>query len=505
MKPTLKQEDSGLKKTLARIGVLTGAFLLLTVPIFPQDYPPGILYVTFHPGAIDSLYQDSTGFILCGIPYLDSVNRANDCQGFRFIGHTALPLIANDYHVIFPNAANIPALAATYEVAVEVRWARPDYYVELFFTPNDPYFTQQEEGGPECYQWNMDAGHCQFEKAWDITKGDTGVVIAVIDNGCFYSHPDLQDNLWVNTPEDINNSGTFEPLPDSLGGDLDGDDDDGNGIIDDVIGYNFPFGGPPDPYIQINGHGTFTSSIAAAVTNDSLGVSGAGFNCRLMVISMYLQSHVTSVAVGALAYATKMGADVISMSWGAISDSSLILAIDSAYARNIALVGAFPNGGSLSINPYPASFAKVIGVAGVQHNDHRHPESSYGDSVDVSAPIKAWGALYRDTTTLQPIWDYTYVDPDGDTIPCLVSQEPPATCDCPEWDTLPPWGVGNSFAAPLVAGAAALVKSAYPNMTNAQIMAKLRTSTDPVNYSGQDSSDGIAGKMGTGRLNVLKR
>jgi hypothetical protein len=77
MKPVFDHEGSGRKRTLAGIGIAMGIFLISAVSLFPQDYPPGVLYVTFHSGAIDSLYQDSTGFILCGIPYIDSVSRAN--------------------------------------------------------------------------------------------------------------------------------------------------------------------------------------------------------------------------------------------------------------------------------------------------------------------------------------------------------------------------------------------------------------------------------------------
>ena len=192
MKPRFKNQGSGLKRTFAGIGMVMGALLLSAASIFPQDYPPGLLYVTFHAGAIDSLWEDSTGFTLCGIPYIDSVNRANNCQDVRFIGHQALPLSANDYHVIFPENADIPALATVYKVAPQVRWARPDWYVKPAFTPNDPFFSKEPGDGPECYQWNMDSTHCQFEKAWDITQGDTGVVIAIIDDGFLYSHPDIK-------------------------------------------------------------------------------------------------------------------------------------------------------------------------------------------------------------------------------------------------------------------------------------------------------------------------
>ncbi len=505
------------KRAWVKMGLLMGVVLLNAVPVFPQDYPPGILWVTFHSGAIDSLYHDSTGFILCGIPYIDSVNRANNCQDFRFIGHPALPLSTNDYHVIFPDSANIPALAAAYETAAEVRWARPDYYVEFQFTPNDSFFSDFSPcpGGCqeaiECEQWNLK--RCSFEGAWDITQGDTGVVIAVIDLGCFYNHPDIQGNLWVNVPEDFNGNRTFEPWcsDSTVPGDLDSVDNDGNGFIDDVIGYNFPFSGAPNPYIPIDEtHGTFTSSIAAAVTNNSIGVSGAGFKSRLMVISIEFENFsdstlkvaVASGAAKGIQYAAKMGAEVVSMSFTTEVDSALILAVDTAFAKNCVMVAAAGNNGTQT-SRYPASFPKVLSVTGVDFFDAKHPIASYSDSVDLSAPIKAWSTALKLTAgPPQPIYNYGW---DYKDFPCPPNC-PPIGC----WenlgfdDTLPRENLGTSWSAPLVAGAAALVKSAYPNMTNAQIIAKLKSSTDSVHHKGGNKDSAWENKMGTGRLNSFK-
>ncbi|MCI0329382.1 MAG: S8 family serine peptidase [candidate division Zixibacteria bacterium] len=467
------------------------------------DYAPGVLYVTFRPGSIDSIWHDAAGVIRCGIPYIDSLNQANHCRDFRFIGHPALSLSKNDYHIILPENADIPSLAAAYRAEPKIRWARADHYAKLQFTPNDPYFSGVNPGN-ECYQWNMDEAHCKFEKAWDITQGDTSVVIAIIDNGFFYNHPDIKGNVWINGPEDFNGNGSFEPWrsDSTVPGDLNGIDNDGNGFIDDVIGYNFPYGGPPDPYIQIDGHGTFVASIASAVTNNLAGISGAGFKCRLMLISAYRESPAAvSNLVSAIQYATKMQADVINMSWvvpaNPFFDSAMALAIDSAYARNILLVGGAGNSAGEQVI-YPAAYHKVLSVTGVEYNDVLHSKVTYNDSVDLSAPVRAWGAYYKGISPPhQPIYNYSNSGP-GYHPPC----ENGIPCVCPEWDTLPPLTYGTSFSAPLVAGAAALVKSIYPNMTNLQIMAKLRTSTDNIDQA--NSGQPWAGKIGTGRLNAFK-
>ncbi len=113
-------------------------FLLVVSTLFAEESPPKKLYVTFNSGAVDSLWQDSTGSVCCGIPYIDSVNRANDCTDFVFGGSQAFPSTCNDYLVTFPDSADLTALSAIYLANSTVRWARPLIYVTPHYTPNDP-------------------------------------------------------------------------------------------------------------------------------------------------------------------------------------------------------------------------------------------------------------------------------------------------------------------------------------------------------------------------------
>ncbi|MCI0531451.1 MAG: S8 family serine peptidase, partial [candidate division Zixibacteria bacterium] len=318
MKPGLNHEGYGLKKTLAGIAIAMGVLLLTTVSTFSQDYPPGKLWVTFYPGAFDSLETDTNGNMVYRLSYLDSVNIANECSTIVSDSVAGLDSSKLDYMVYFPENSDLLEIADAYLDDPNVRFARPDYFIEFLYTPNDTLFDRQGNS-MECHQWGLDNNHCQFEKAWDITKGDTSVVIAMIDYGIFYSHPELKDKLWINGPEDANGNGTFEPWrsDSSVPGDFDGEDDDGNRFIDDVVGWNF-LDGDSTPYIDSVDqphHGTITSSIAAGMTDNGVGIAGAAPNCRLMLLTGIPGAGTNSWALKCLRYASLMRPDVINMSW----------------------------------------------------------------------------------------------------------------------------------------------------------------------------------------------
>jgi len=148
--------------------------------LFSQNYAPGELFVIFKPNTTVSLSVNSSGLTCSGISYIDSLNQANNCQTFSFSGHQGLPETANDFLITFPTTANIPSIAAAYAANPNVKWAGPNYLATPAFTPNDPIL--HTPGTPK--HWSMDSLHLRLERAWDITKGDTSVVIAVIDGCC---------------------------------------------------------------------------------------------------------------------------------------------------------------------------------------------------------------------------------------------------------------------------------------------------------------------------------
>ena len=125
----------------------------------------------------------------------------------------------------------------------------------------------------------------QVAAGWALQKGNADVIIATVDGGTNWQHPDLKENIWVNPGEDINHDGVFTALPPPAG-DLNNVDDDQNGHIDDVIGWNFGNNtNNPRGFLSGNAdHGTETASVFGAVTNNGFGMAGTSWNCRIMPV-----------------------------------------------------------------------------------------------------------------------------------------------------------------------------------------------------------------------------
>ncbi len=167
-----------------------------------------------------------------------------------------------------------------------VFFAHPDHHAWLASAPNDPLYP---------YQYAMP--RMSMPGAWDVARGDRAVVIAIMDTGTDWNHPDLRDMIWINTAEDANGNGVFDNWPAELGGDLDGTDADGNGYVDDVIGWDFVTAtnvapgedpGPPDPDpMDFDGHGTATAGIAAATTDNGTGLAATSWGCGIMPLKVF--------------------------------------------------------------------------------------------------------------------------------------------------------------------------------------------------------------------------
>lgn len=266
-----------------------------------------------------------------------------------------------------------------------VEYAEPDGLAQALGTfPNDPSFGEcwGLHNTGQTVNWGM-AGTPDADidapEAWDIETGSTNLVVAVIDTGVNHHHPDLQPNLWQNPGEIAGN----------------GVDDDGNGYVDDVRGWDFHNydNDPMDDYTDVY-HGTHCAGTIGAAAHNSMGVAGVAWHVRLMGLKAlnHLGRGATSDLVNAVAYATRMRARLTSNSWGGIPYSqAMVDAIAEAGQAGILFVAAAGNDDDDTdvVPHYPSSHtnANIISVANSNNRDLRQSSSNYGlTSVDLAAP-----------------------------------------------------------------------------------------------------------------------
>lgn len=323
---------------------------------------------------------------------------------------------------------------ATLSLNPLVEYAEPDYVQRALLTPNDTYFglqwglhnTGQSINGVH----GLPDADIDMPESWDITAGGAGCSVAVLDTGTQWSHADLDSNIWSNPGEIAGN----------------GIDDDGNGYVDDVRGWDFySRDNNPD---DADGHGTHTAGTIAAEGNNGTGVAGVAWNCKIMPLRFLgPDGGSTADAIAALNYAVAKGVKVSNNSWGGGGySSSLYNAIANARSIGHVFVAAAGNDGvnTDSSPSYPANYDldNIISVAAMDNNDYLAGFSNYGAStVDLGAPGADIASTY----------------PGGYA-----------------------WMSGTSMAAPHVAGVAALVYLKNPEFTYAQVINRILSTTRPV-------------------------
>ena len=263
-----------------------------------------------------------------------------------------------------------------YRAHPKVEYIEPNYILNVVETPNDQRFnelyglhnTGQTGGTP--------GADIRATNAWDVFTGSSQTLIGVIDTGVDYTHPDLQANIWTNPGEIPGNN----------------NDDDGNGYIDDIHGWDF-VNDDNDP-MDDHGHGSHVSGTIGAVGNNGIGVVGVCWNVKIMGLKFLSASGSGSTANAVLAvqYATQMGVRLTSNSWGGGGFSQALFdAIQDANLNGILFVAAAGNNGAnTDASPhYPSSYnlPNIIAVAATDHNDQLASFSNYGaTSVDLAAP-----------------------------------------------------------------------------------------------------------------------
>lgn len=333
-------------------------------------------------------------------------------------------------------------------------------------TPNDPNYAEQET------MWNQ----IHAPEAWDYGTGSRKVVVAVIDTGVDIWHNDLRDNIWVNSGE----------IPDN------GIDDDHNGFVDDVHGWNFVDNNnnvrtsvsdvQDDP--EAVRHGTIIAGLIGAAGNNAYDGVGLNWHVQIMPLRAIDSSGSGSFkqVIAAVNYAVKNGANIISMSFiGEDPVGSLRSALYEAYKKGVVVVTAAGNhdlqisSGNLDSTPlYPACFDQgdsqnwLLTVAAVDASDHLSHFSDFGHCVDITAP----GENIFSTERYAPQFGYNNEFGGG-------------------WE-------GTSFSAPLVAGAAALLKGLHPSWQPDAIISTLLSTADKIDNLNPEH----AGEIGVGRLNI---
>jgi type VII secretion-associated serine protease mycosin len=333
-----------------------------------------------------------------------------------FGAHVATPIAAgSDTYLVRLSGADVPSAARALASDPAVAFAQPNYLRQVLKTPNDSVFEQQ---------WAL--RNMQLPAAWDITTGGE-LVVAVIDTGVAADHPDL--------------SGKLLPGYDFFNNDNDASDD--------------------------NGHGTATSGLIAANSDNGQGIAGICWGCRILpvkVLGSRGQGGDASVAAG-IRFATDNGARIINMSLGGSEDSPVLReAVEYAQQRGALIVAATGNEAAEG-NPvnYPAAYDGVLSVTATGNTDVVTGFSNYGNYVDLSAPgVGVWSTLWTSG---------------GNTYG-------PAN--------------GTSFAAPHVAGIAALVWSLRPDLGASQVANVLMASADDKGEPGKDPY------YGYGRVNALR-
>jgi len=323
----------------------------------------------------------------------------------------------------------------------DYEYIEPDFKVHTALSTNDTLVANQ---------W----AHKKINSAaaWDISRGSGSITVAVIDTGIDYNHPDLAGNMWKN-PNEISNNGI---------------DDDGNGLVDDVYGWNFvsnnnkPLADDASTY-----HGTHVAGTIGAVGNNGIGVSGHAQVVKLMALKFLGSggSGYTSDAIKAVNYAVSKHVKVISNSWGSSSYSqSLSDAIDGARAAGILFVAAAGNSGSNNDtkNFYPANYPQdnIISVASSTSSDALSSFSSYGaNTVDIAAPGSSIYSTKNGSS-------YQYLS-------------------------------GTSMATPLVSGVLATMFALRPDLSYSQIKSALLQNVDIINS--------MKGKIvSNGRINAYR-
>jgi len=393
-------------------------------------------------------------------------------------------LLVRDPHVpnltvVEVNPAHLPIVFGQLTDNPNVMYVEPDYLLELAISPDDPSF---QSGN----QWGITS--VRLPHAWDTWTGELApdFRIAVIDNGVDYEHPDLAANMWTN-PNESAGDANGDGCPGICGIDDDGDgivdenpthipvgsnwfeDDDENGYVDDLHGYDFGgteplelFDADPRPDVMgpLGGHGTHVAGIVGALTNNATGVAGVNWRCKLVALKIFRPSNTSSVsdAINAMTYVINNGILVSNNSWRVETEDGFAQALynkiqESQAIGHIFVTSAGNQGLDVDVNPvYPGAYdlPNIINVTSIDNLDRLYSSiRNYGVvGVDLAAPGEGiWSTWW----SLGPPPVHTYLAGDG-----------------------------ASAAAPYVTGVVSLVWGQNPGLTWQKVKKRILDRARPV-------------------------
>jgi len=440
-----------IKKTLFLL-------LVLSVSLYSQTkfVPGSILLRIEQPFNLNTV----NGRDITGIQKLDSIlDRLNVRKLRKPFGQTVSSYGDKDkiLSIDLPKTIDLDYAVQLLKQVDGVSWAVKHNIYESSFIPDDPLYADQY------YLPQVKA-----DEGWDLLgSGANMVIIGIIDSGVEYTHPDLVSKIYLNPGEDKPPLGELTPA------DYDGIDDDLNGLVDDLVGWDFvdapdlPVGqdylNPDNDPMDTYGHGTAIAGIAAAEYDNGIGIAGIAPNAMIMPLRSASADLFTETAVvAAILYAIDEGVDVLNLSFGTEVNSPLLQDVIAFAAGNdVILVASAGNYGS-EVTFYPAAYDQTISVGAVDANDFLADFSYHGETMDIVAP--GVGLI---STILNGGYGLTL---DG--------------------------GTGTSFAVPLVSGAAAMIKGQHPDYTNEETKGILLATADDLYTPGWDT------QSANGRLNI---
>ncbi len=331
-----------------------------------------------------------------GIPLLDELNTKYACKniGLLYTGKDLTPDMLSTFVLTFNDNQDIPKLVQEYDATGLLEYAQPNHIgkhdgvLDVNMTPNEPAakfklqwglyndgsFTYANGTPPKV------GADINIKPAWDITTGDSGTIVAVIDGGINLTHSEFSGRIWKNSDEIPGNN----------------IDDDNNGYVDDVNGWDFS--GNNNNVADAGGHGTNVASIIGATGNNGVGWVGINWKCKLMILKNGNGSFSETVIINAIKYAADNGAKVINMSLGfsnVPSSTAMQNAVNYAYNKNVLVIASMGNNNTATPQ-IPASCTNVMSVGATNVNDTRcvpfgaggsgAAGSNYGSYISVVAP-----------------------------------------------------------------------------------------------------------------------